>query len=112
MSLGKVASNVGSTRVAVRPWKPTTFRPGMFLVFRSPSGYGRPGIAEVADVDGVKGELEFRVRLDVLSVAVCEGDEIEEYVQPCGRCRCEECERFRGALQLLLDRDPMGTHSP
>lgn len=95
MTLGKVASAVSSTHIAIRPWPAGKIHPGMYLVFASPSGV-RAGFAyvhSVTEVDG--GWVGFRYPVNVAVPAIAKGDEVQEYVQPCTRCCCVACEQER-----------------
>lgn len=96
MTLGRVASAVTSTHIAIRPWPAGKIRPGMDLVFASQPGTSvRAGLAKVDYVSEGFGEVTFHLPLNVAIPAIAEGDEVQEYKQPCTRCRCGDCELER-----------------
>jgi hypothetical protein len=96
MSLGAVLG-IHSEQIAVRD--SGRFRAGMLLRFKC-GNYVRTGTAEVLWVDA--GTLGFSYPLSTLVPSIAVGDEIEEYKRPCERCRCEECERMRDALEYMM----------
>ena len=66
---------------------------GKVLEFFSPSGFMRTGTARVTHVDYHFGVIQVETNLNVAIPAIAECDTVREWVMPCTRCRCKECER-------------------